>query len=181
MATVFTIEGVSVWHLYPWPLFMIAYAFACLLIVFPGLSRIWPFSSFSFMPKRGRWNGFLTLAFVSAIAVPHFLMTSSALQSAQSRLVNGEFEIHVLPFDDQDEAQEFLGQAVPGKTLVFDGRPYELPGGLHGAVTFPARLRGVLREGEDYRLFVSGDEILRIERLDRFTGQRHSIPAPQSG
>lgn len=168
--TAFTIDGVSVWHLYPWPLFLVGYAIACLLIVFPGLSRVWPFSAFSFIPKRGRWNGVLTLAFISVIAIPHFLMASSALQSAQSRLLNGEFETLVLSFDDQEEAQEFVGQAAPGMTLVFGGRPYDLPGGLHGAVIFPGRLRGLLREGEDYRLFVSGDEILRIERVDEITG-----------
>ncbi|MEL8056124.1 MAG: hypothetical protein AAGK66_08215, partial [Pseudomonadota bacterium] len=136
-----------------------------ILIIFPKSSRIWPFSTFSLLPKRGRWNGVASFLFVSLIAVPHFLMTAHPLQEQKEVLLSGEFVTLEAIYDGQQPDREVAWTTFPETTLSFGGVQYDVPGSLHGSFTLLPNIRNDLDSGHKYRLMLSEDVIIQIEEM----------------
>lgn len=163
---IFSVDDYSVWEIYPVWMFSVFYTIAILLILFPRSSRVWPLSTFSFLSKYGRWNGVVTLVFVSLIAIPHFLMTNISLEKQKKALLLKNFTITNATFDGQQSDKKVGLATYPEPNLSFDGKSYEVTGSLHGSMTLLPEIRNQLQTGETYRLSIFEGVLLKIETLN---------------
>ena len=163
IAMIFSVANTSIFEIFDWQMFSVFYGIAIVLIVFPGFSGFWPLSSFSFLKKRGRWNGVFTFLFVSIIAVPHLLLTLLPLKAQKTALLSNDFVILEAVFDGQQPDKEVAWATFPETSLSFGGNRYEVPGSLHGSLKLLPNIRSQLKRNTVYRLFISGDILLKIE------------------
>lgn len=162
---IFSVADISILDVFDWQMFVIPYGIAAVLIAFPGLSRTWPLSSFSFLKKHGRWNGIVTLLFISLIAVPHFLATALPLRAQKAALLSNDFEVIEAIFDGRQPNRQVAWATFPEMSLSFAGNTYEVPGSLHGSMKLLPDIRGQLITNTIYRLFLSDGVILKIEAI----------------
>ncbi len=160
---IFTIADLSVWDIFPWGLFVGGFGIAALLVVFPEIERVWPFSSFSFLGRLKRWNGVALACLVLVIAVPHFLATKLTLDAQQRALETGSFVVVEASFDGRKPDTQLAFSKFPETSLTFEGANYDVPASLHGSVSLLPKIRDELVPGAKYRLSVSGDTLLQIE------------------
>ncbi len=162
---IFSVADISILEVFDWQMFAIFYGIAAALIAFPGLSGVWPLSSFSFLKKHGRWNGVVTSLFISLIAVPHFLVTALPLRAQKAALLSDDFEVIEAVFDGRQPDKHVAWATFPETTLSFAGKTYEVPGSLHGSMKLLPDIRKQLKKGEAYRLFLSDGVILKIQTV----------------
>ena len=163
LAMIFSVTDISILEVFDWKGFAVFYGIAIVLMVFPGLSGVWPLSSFSFLKKCGRWNGVFTFLFVSLIAVPHFLGTALPLKAQKAALLSNDFEIVEAVFDGQQPDKKVAWGTFPETSLSFGSNTYQVPGSLHGILKLLPKISDQLQENTVYRLFIAGDVLLKIE------------------
>lgn len=163
---IFSVSEYSIWDIFPWQMFLAFYFIAAILLIFPKSSKMWPFSTFSFLSKLGRWNGVVTLAFVSLIAVPHFLMTNVPLKNQKDALELNNFSTIQATFDGHQVSKKIAFSSIPETTLSFDGTKCELPGSLHGGLNLVSEIQNQLEAGKKYKVSIFRGVVLEIVELN---------------
>lgn len=161
----FSIDQVSIWDVFSWGTIAALYLLPTAMLLFPRLVEIWPFSSFAILRFRGRWAGAVSFAFVSIIAIPHFLGEYVPLKNQKAAFAEGRFVTVVLTVDGMQPDKKVAWASFPESSLSFEGTRLDVPGSLHGSLNLLPEIRDRLVAGQHYELKIADETILEIRSM----------------